>query len=132
MRASAEEAHGSRMLWHASIKPFALIRYAVGGGAAVVLAYLVMLAVVFQLNTFFPSEGSFAKAMESSFAKWNVLQAATPCGPELFDSNTSLLRPRSLGICTPLQQVIRAVGTGTDSCLSDLPDQRKEAGGSFD
>src|SRR5258708_36395549 len=53
-------------------------------------------------------------------------------GPELFACNTSLLHPRSLGICPLLQQVPRVVRTGTDSCLSDLPDQRKEAGGSFD
>jgi hypothetical protein len=65
MRASAEEAHGSRMLRHASIKPFSLNRHSVGGGAAVMSAYLVMLAIVFQLNTFFRSEGSFAKTMEA-------------------------------------------------------------------
>src|SRR5439155_7319412 len=35
-------------------------------------------------------------------------------------------------ICPLLQQVPRVVRTGTNSCLSDLPDQRKEAGGSFD
>src|SRR5258708_19183653 len=53
-------------------------------------------------------------------------------GPELFACNTSLLHPRSIGICTLLQQVTRVVGSRTDSCLSGLSDQRKEAGGSFD
>src|SRR5260370_19551678 len=53
-------------------------------------------------------------------------------GPELFACNTSLLHPRSLGMCPLLQQVTRVVGSGTDSCLSGLSDQRKEAGGSFD
>src|SRR5713101_7964045 len=47
---------------------------------------------------------------------------------ELFTCYTSLLHPRSIGICTALQQVARAVGTGTDSCLSGLPEERKEAG----
>src|SRR5260370_41207352 len=53
-------------------------------------------------------------------------------GPKLFACNTSLLHPRSIGLCPLLQQVTRVVGSGTDSCLSGLSDQRKEAGGSFD
>src|SRR5260370_41221254 len=88
-----------------------------------------------------PKEGLFAKAwsgctqqhIPSCKGAFHDIASTTVyrghAGPELFAGNTSLLHPRSLGICPLLQQVTRVVGSGTDSCLSDLSDQGKEAGG---
>src|SRR5258708_6975274 len=52
--------------------------------------------------------------------------------PEPFCAHPTVLRPTSVAVRAPLQQSTGIVGTRADSCLSNLFDQRKEAGDEVD